>query len=399
MPTNIPTKAVYLDYSATTPVDPRVAERMGACLLTDGAFGNPASRSHVYGWEAEELVEEARTHVAALFNADPREIIWTSGATESDNLAIKGVVEASGGERVVTSSYEHKAVLDTCAHLESLGLDVTYIEPDAGGIIQPEAVADAIDPDTAIVSVMHANNEIGVVNDIRAIGAVCRERGVPFHTDAAQSVGKIDIDVRRDNIDLMSVSGHKIYGPKGIGVLFVRRQPFLSVAPQIHGGGHERGMRSGTLATHQIVGIGEACVICREELDRDNGENRRIRSLRDRLWSHLRQLPKTQLNGDEEQRLPGNLNVFVRRCRRRYPADRARRPGGLHRLRLHLRHRGAVLRPEGARSARRSRPRIDPVHGRPLHHHRRSGLRGAPGGHHRGEAEGRPRIIAAATFS
>ncbi len=309
MPAKNPRKAVYLDYSATTPVDPRVAERMGACLLNDGAFGNPASRSHVYGWEAEELVEEARTQVARLFDADPREIVWTSGATESDNLAIKGVVEASGGERVVTSTYEHKAVLDTCAHLESLGVEVTYVDPDDRGIVPPEAVADAIDADTAIVSIMHANNEIGVVNDIRAIGAICRERGVPFHTDAAQSVGKIDIDVQLDNIDLMSVSGHKIYGPKGIGVLFVRRHPFLPLAPQIHGGGHERGMRSGTLATHQIVGLGEACVICREELDRDNAENRRIRSLRDRLWSHLRQMPKTRLNGDEDRRLPGNLNV------------------------------------------------------------------------------------------
>ena len=309
MPTKIPAKAVYLDYSATTPVDPRVAERMNACLLNDGAFGNPASRSHVYGWEAEELVEEARTQVAALFNADPREIVWTSGATESDNLAIKGVVEASGGERVVTSTYEHKAVLDTCAHLESLGVEVTYVDPDDHGIVSPESVADAIEADTAVVSIMHANNEIGVVNDIRAIGAICRERGVPFHTDAAQSVGKLDIDVQRDNIDLMSVSGHKIYGPKGIGALFVRRSPFLPLAPQIHGGGHERGMRSGTLATHQIVGLGAACVIAREELDHEDGENQRIRGLRNRLWSHLRQMPKTRLNGDEDQRLPGNLNV------------------------------------------------------------------------------------------
>ena len=226
---------------------------------------------------------------------------------------------------------------------------------------------------------MHANNEIGVVNDIRAIGAVCRERGVPFHTDAAQSVGKIDIDVRRDNIDLMSVSGHKIYGPKGIGVLFVRRQPFLSVAPQIHGGGHERGMRSGTLATHQIVGIGEACVMCREELERDNAENRRIRSLRDRLWSHLRQMPKTQLNGDEEQRLPGNLNVSFGDVDGDTLVDRARRPGGLHRLRLHVGHGRALVRAESAGCSRRSRPRIDPVHGGPLHHRGRGRLRRPPG--------------------
>ena len=299
-------QVVYLDYSATTPVDPRVAQRMSKCLLVEGAFGNPASHSHVYGWEAEELVEEARTQVAALVNADPREIVWTSGATESDNLAIKGVIEAVGGQHIVTSSYEHKAVLDTCAFLETLGVEVTYVDPDAQGIVHPEAIADAMREDTAIVSVMHANNEIGVVNDVREIGAICRKRGVPFHTDAAQSAGKIPIDVRRDNIDLMSISGHKIYAPKGIGVLLVRREPPLKVAPQIHGGGHERGMRSGTLATHQIVGLGEACNICGQDMDR---ENERVRALRDRLWAHLKQLPKSQLNGSEEQRLPGNLNV------------------------------------------------------------------------------------------
>ena len=299
-------KALYLDYSATTPVDPRVAERMSECLLAEGTFGNPASRSHAYGWEAEELVETARAQVATLIHADPREIVWTSGATESDNLAIKGVVEAAGGQHVVTTSYEHKAVLDTCAWLEGLGVDVTYLAPDAEGLVAPAMVADAIRDDTAIVSIMHANNEIGVLNDIRAIGAVCRERGVPFHTDATQSVGKMDVDVQRDNIDLLSLSAHKLYGPKGIGALFVRREPPLKVAAQIHGGGHERGMRSGTLATHQIVGLGEACRICAEEMP---AEACRIGALRERLWAHLKQLPGTCLNGSEVHRLPGNLNV------------------------------------------------------------------------------------------
>ena len=299
-------KAVYLDYSATTPVDPRVAQRMSGCLLTEGAFGNPASRSHVYGWEAEELVEAARAQVASLFNADPREVVWTSGATESDNLAVKGVVEAVGGHHVVTTSYEHKAILDTCAWLETLGVEVTHVDPDREGIVQPPAIVDALREDTALVSVMHANNEIGVVNDIRAIGAACRERGIPFHTDAAQSAGKIPLDMRRDNVDLVSVSGHKIYGPKGIGVLLVRREPPLAVAAQIHGGGHERGMRSGTLATHQIVGLGEACRICEEQMER---EARRIRALRDLLWKRLGQLPGVRLNGSEEHRLPGTLNV------------------------------------------------------------------------------------------
>jgi cysteine desulfurase len=299
-------RAVYLDYSATTPVDPRIAQRMSRCLLVEGTFGNPASRSHVYGWEAEELVENARTQVAALFNADPREIVWTSGATESDNLAIKGVIEAVGGQHIVTTSYEHKAVLDTCAYLESFGIEVTYVDPNSEGIVHPDEIADAIREDTALVSVMHANNEIGVVNDIGSIGAICRDRGVPFHTDAAQSAGKVSIDVRRDNVDLMSVSGHKIYAPKGIGALLVRREPPIGLVPQIHGGGHERGMRSGTLATHQIVGLGEACDICRKEME---GENERVRALRDRLWARLKQEQGTSLNGSEDHRLPGNLNV------------------------------------------------------------------------------------------
>ena len=299
-------RVVYLDYSATTPVDPRVAEKMSQCLLMDGAFGNPASNSHAYGWDAAELVEEARTQVAALINADPREVVWTSGATESDNLALKGVFEAAGSGHVVTTAYEHKAVLDTVDYLSGLGADVTVIEPDADGIVAPDAVIAALRPDTVVVSVMHVNNEVGTVNDIAAIGAACGARGIAFHTDAAQSVGKIDIDVRRDCIDLLSISGHKIYAPKGIGALYVRREPPLRLVPQIHGGGHERGMRSGTLATHQIVGLGEACRLCAESMAR---ENERVAALRDRLWSHLKQIPGSRLNGTLRSRLPGNLNV------------------------------------------------------------------------------------------
>ena len=299
-------KAVYLDYSATTPVDPRVAQKMSRCLLTDGDFGNPASTSHVYGWDAAELVEEAREHVAELLNADPREIVWTSGATESDNLAIKGVAEAFGSGHIVTSSYEHKAVLDTVAYLETKGFEATYVAPGDDGVVPADAVAEAIRADTRIVSVMHANNEVGVLNDIAAMARICAEREVVFHTDAAQSAGKVPIDVAVDPIDLISLSGHKIYGPKGIGVLYVRREPPVPLVAQIHGGGHERGMRSGTLATHQIVGMGEACRIARLELER---EGQRIRELRDRLWSHLRQIPGSSVNGSLEARLDGNLNV------------------------------------------------------------------------------------------
>ena len=297
---------VYLDYSATAPVDPRVAQKMSRCLLTDGDFGNPASTSHVFGWNAAELVEEARTQVAALIGADPREIVWTSGATESDNLALKGVMEAAGDGHIVTSSYEHKAVLDTVAWLEAQGAEATLVPPNADGIVSPEAVAEALRPDTRIVSIMHVNNEVGVVNDIAAIGGLCRERGIVFHTDAAQSAGKIPIDVVADQLDLVSLSGHKMYGPKGVGALYVRRSPPLRIAAQIHGGGHERGMRSGTLATHQLVGMGEAARICAADLER---ENDRVRRLRDRLWSHLKQIAGSSLNGTIERRLPGNLNV------------------------------------------------------------------------------------------
>ena len=298
--------SVYLDYAATTPVDARVAEKMAECLAADGNFGNPASRSHVYGWRAEEAVEEARAQVARLINADPREIVWTSGATESDNLAIKGVAEGAARRHIVTSAIEHKAVLDTCAHLETQGFEVTYLVPGGSGIVAPDQVAKALRPDTLLVSLMHANNEIGVVNDVAAVSAVCRAQGVITHVDAAQSAGKVPLDVQTMPIDLISISGHKIYGPKGIGALYVRRDPPIRIKAQIHGGGHERGMRSGTLATHQSVGLGVACDIMRLEMA---AENDRILALRQRLWSHLKQLPGTRLNGDEQQRLPGVLNV------------------------------------------------------------------------------------------
>ena len=299
-------RAVYLDYSATTPVDPRVAAKMSGCLLADGEFGNPASTTHEYGWDAAELVEEARANVAGLINADPRAIVWTSGATESDNLALKGVAEAAGGGHLVTTSYEHKAVLDTAKYLEGNGVEVTYLDPGPDGIVDPALVAAALRDDTILVSVMHANNEVGTVNDVAAIGRLCRARGIPFHTDAAQSAGKLSLDVERDCLDLVSISGHKIYGPKGIGVLYVRHEPPLAIAPQIHGGGHERGMRSGTLATHQIVGMGEACRLAGLGVD---VESRRITDLRGRLWSHIKQIPGTRLNGSLAQRLPGTLNI------------------------------------------------------------------------------------------
>ena len=297
---------VYLDYAATTPVDPRVAQKMSGCLLADGDFGNPASTSHVYGWNAAELVEEARGHVAALLGGDPRGVVWTSGATESDNLALKGVFEAAGGGHLVTTTYEHKAVLDTAKHLETQGAEVTYVDPGADGIVAPADIEAALRNDTVLVSVMHANNEIGTINDVGAIGRRCRARGVVFHTDAAQGAGKAPLDVARDCLDLVSVSAHKIYGPKGIGALYVRREPPLRIAAQIHGGGHERGMRSGTLATHQIVGMGEACRLAAAAMAT---ENARILGLRNALWARLSQVQGARLNGALEQRLPGLLNV------------------------------------------------------------------------------------------
>lgn len=299
-------RQVYLDYSATAPVDPRVAEKMGACLTMEGNFGNPASRSHCYGWQAEEAVEEARAQVADLLNADPREIVWTSGATESINLALKGLAEGAARRHIVTSVIEHKAVLDTCAWLAGRGFEVAYLKPPSDGVIRPEQVAEALREDTLAVSLMHVNNEIGVVNDVAAIGAICRAAKVHLHVDAAQSGGKLPLDTQAMPIDLISLSGHKMYGPKGVGALYVRRDPTLRIRSQIHGGGHERGMRSGTLPTHQLVGMGEACAILKREME---AENARILALRRRLWSHLKQVPGARLNGDEERRLPGNLNV------------------------------------------------------------------------------------------
>tara|TARA_R110000787_G_scaffold90937_4_gene191830 strand:+ start:2489 stop:3703 length:1215 start_codon:yes stop_codon:yes gene_type:complete len=299
---------IYLDYSATTPVDPRVAARLTECLTSEGVFGNAASRSHTFGWQAEAVIEEARQHVADLINADPREIVWTSGATESDNLAIKGVAHfnARKGKHIITSKIEHKAVLDTCRQLEREGYEVTYLDPDADGLTSAQAVASAIRDDTTLVSIMHVNNELGVINNIAAIGEVCRERGVIYHVDAAQSAGKVPIDLSVMKVDLMSFSAHKVYGPKGIGALYVRRKPRVRLEAQIHGGGHERGMRSGTLPTHQIAGMGEAFRIAREEM-KEEGE--RIQALRNRLWEGLKSIEAVHLNGSLAQRVSGNLNV------------------------------------------------------------------------------------------
>lgn len=301
-------KPIYLDYLASTPVDPRVADAMMQCLTLDGNFGNPASRSHIYGWKAEEAVENARRDVADLIAADPREIVWTSGATESDNLAIKGAAQflKPNGQHIVTSQIEHKAVLDTCGQLEREGFEVTYLEPNDQGLITPDSVAAALRDDTTVVSIMHANNEIGTINDVAAIGELCRQRNIVFHVDAAQSTGKIAIDVNAMNIDLMSMSAHKMYGPKGIGALYVRRKPRVRLEAQIHGGGHERGMRSGTLATHQIVGMGTAARICREEMAL---EAVRTNTQRQHFWDRISELDCVYINGDAEQRLPGSLNV------------------------------------------------------------------------------------------
>lgn len=299
---------VYLDYSATTPIDPRVAEKMIACLTMDGNFGNPASRSHIYGWRAEEAIENARQQVADLINADPREIVWTSGATESDNLAIKGVAHfyATKGKHLITSKIEHKAVLDTMRQLEREGFDVTYLDPCEDGIISPEQVKDALREDTILVSVMHVNNEIGTVNDIAAIGEITRANKVLFHVDAAQSAGKTEIDVEAMKVDLISFSGHKVYGPKGIGALYVRRKPRVRLEAQMHGGGHERGMRSGTLATHQIVGMGEAFAIAKQDMLKDREH---VAKLSERFYSQLADMEEVYLNGSKTQRMPHFLNL------------------------------------------------------------------------------------------
>jgi cysteine desulfurase len=299
---------IYLDYSATTPVDPRVAKLMCDCLTLEGNFGNPASRSHVFGWKAEEAVENARRQVADLVNADPREIVWTSGATESDNLAIKGVAHfyASKGKHIITSKIEHKAVLDTTRQLEREGFEVTYLEPGEDGIITPSMVEAALRDDTILVSIMHVNNEIGTINDIAAIGELTRSRGILFHVDAAQSTGKVAIDLENMKVDLMSFSAHKTYGPKGIGALYVRRKPRVRLEAQMHGGGHERGMRSGTLATHQIVGMGEAFRIAKEDLAKDTAH---VLALRDRFLKQVEGMEELYVNGSLTQRVPHNLNL------------------------------------------------------------------------------------------
>lgn len=299
-------KPVYLDYAATTPVDPRVAERMVEHLTLDGVFGNPASRSHGYGWQAEAAVEGARRQVADLLGCDPREIVWTSGATESDNLAIKGVAARYPGGHIITSAIEHKAVLDACAWLESQGMQLTYLKPDAQGHVTLDQVKEAMRPETCLVSLMWVNNEIGVITDVGAIGRWLREQGVLFHVDAAQAAGKLAIDLSTPAVDLMSLSGHKVYGPKGVGALYVRRDPAVRIEAQIHGGGHERGMRSGTLPTHQIVGMGEAFRIAGEEL---GGERERLTALRGQFLTGVTRLAGVSLNGDAELSVPGIVNL------------------------------------------------------------------------------------------
>ncbi len=299
---------VYLDYAATTPVDPLVAEAMARCLTLEGQFGNPASRSHLYGWQAEELVENARRDVAELINCDPREIVWTSGATEADNLAIKGVAgfHANKGRHIISSRAEHKAVLDSCHYLEQKGFEVTYLKPEADGSIDPARVEEAIRGDTILVSLMHVNNETGSINDLAAIGAITRAHNVLFHVDAAQGAGKVPIDLMQLPVDLMSLSAHKVYGPKGVGALFVRRDPRVELAAQIHGGGHERGMRSGTLPTHQLVGMGQAFRLARAQMP---DELLRLRDLRQQLLTGLDGVPGWQLHGQADNGVPGIVNL------------------------------------------------------------------------------------------
>jgi len=299
---------IYLDYSATTPVDERVAKKMVEYMTFEGKFGNPASRSHQFGWDTEKAIDTARQQVADLINADPREIVWTSGATESNNLAIKGVAHfyQKKGKHIVTVKTEHKAVLDTCRQLEREGYEVTYLDPEPNGLVDLGKFKAALRDDTILASVMHVNNEIGVIQDIAAIGEICRENKVVFHVDAAQSAGKVPIDLQEMKVDLMSFSAHKIYGPKGVGALYVRRKPRIRIEAQMHGGGHERGMRSGTLATHQIVGMGEAFRIAKEEMA---VENERVLSLRNRLLKGFEGMEEVYVNGDLEHRVAGNLNI------------------------------------------------------------------------------------------
>lgn len=309
-------KPVYLDYAATTPVAPEVAERMMQCLTLEGNFANPASRSHAYGWQAEESVEEARAQVAALLNADPREIVWTSGATEANNLALKGAAavyrqEHASGGHIIVSAIEHKAVLDPAKWLEQQGFDVSYLQPDSTGRIAPDTLTAALRDDTFLVSIMHINNELGCINDIAALGAICRDQGSLFHVDAAQSAGKVALDMQLQPVDLLSLSAHKFYGPKGVGVLYVRRHPDVKILAQIHGGGHERGLRSGTLATHQCVGLGFAAELANQFLAT---EPTRIAALRDQLWQGISGLPGVQLNGHLSERSCNHLNVAFGGC-------------------------------------------------------------------------------------
>ncbi len=301
-------KPIYLDYSATTPVDDRVVSVMLNYLGRDARFGNPASRSHVYGWEAEAGVEQARADVASLVGANPKEMIFTSGATESDNLAIKGAAHfySKKGKHIVTCKTEHKAVLDSCRQLEREGYEVTYLDPESSGLIDIEKFEAALRDDTILVSIMHVNNEIGVIQDIAAIGEICRDRNIVFHVDAAQSAGKVDIDLGQLKVDLMSFSAHKMYGPKGVGALYVGRKPRVRLEAQMHGGGHERGMRSGTLATHQIAGMGEAFRIAKEEMA---AENACFLKLRNRLWDGLKDMDEVYINGDIDHRIAGNINI------------------------------------------------------------------------------------------
>jgi len=299
---------IYLDYASTTPVDPRVASKMMQYLTPDGEFGNPASRSHRYGWKADDAVEEARSHVANLVNCDPREIVWTSGATEADNLAIKGVARfyKSKGNHIITSKIEHKAVLDPCRQLEREGFEVTYLDPNEGGVITAEAIKNAMQENTILVSIMHINNELGTLNNLEEIGNITREAGAFFHVDAAQSTGKVDIDLSKLPVDLMSFSAHKTYGPKGIGALFVRRKPRVRIEALIHGGGHERGMRSGTLPTHQIVGMGEAFKIAKEEMESDN---LKIKAYHEQFLNEAMKIEHAYINGDLDNKVPNILNI------------------------------------------------------------------------------------------
>ena len=299
---------IYLDYASTTPVDPRVASKMMEFLTPDGEFGNPASRSHRFGWKADEAVEEARSHVSCLVNCDPREIVWTSGATEADNLAIKGVARfyKSKGNHIITSKIEHKAVLDPCRQLEREGFEVTYLDPNEKGVITPEVIKSAIQENTILVSIMHINNELGTVNDIEKIGKITRDNGILFHVDAAQSTGKINIDLKNLNVDLMSFSAHKTYGPKGIGALYVRRKPRVRLEALIHGGGHERGMRSGTLATHQIVGMGEAFRIANVEMESDC---EKVSEYHEQFLKRVKEIDHVYINGDLKNKVPNILNV------------------------------------------------------------------------------------------